>query len=350
MAVASVVLLLMGGEIIARAAEPGPFSFLDKNPYLKGIGGLPQVHEPNFRGRWDGTWYAINSLGFRGPEVVPEKSPNEFRVICVGDSCTFGKAVTEGETYPRQLEALLAAELTDGRQPVVVNCGVNGYSGAQYLRMLQWRGLELKPDVVIVGYNLNDFPNVLKKIDDVVVKATPVRETVKRAVGGQRNLDRFNESALYRFVRALIRDMSRAKAWKESERFAKESSAEIKKAVAKASSEENMQELELQIASIKEVATAAGAKIAFLLFPYESQVYLETYDRTPIERIREICKRLEVPFVDLAEKFRRVAVETDPPRELYLFGDHYHPRPIGYQIVAENVMEVMRQEKWLDGK
>ena len=40
-------------------------------------------------------------------------------------------------------------------------------------------------------------------MDVKVVKETPTKQTVKKIVGGQKNLDLFNETALYRFARAV---------------------------------------------------------------------------------------------------------------------------------------------------
>ncbi|MFT5286743.1 MAG: lysophospholipase L1-like esterase, partial [Planctomycetota bacterium] len=53
------------------------------------------------------------------------------------------------------------------------------------------------------------------------------------------------------------------------------------------------------------------------------------------------------PFVDLAEKFRETARESEPKREMFIYGDRYHPRPIGYRVVAENVIDVLRKRGWL---
>ncbi len=342
--VVSAVLLVVLGELVTRAMEPGPFALLDSNPY-ETVQGL-RIHKKDFAGRWDGTWYTTNSLGLRGPEVEKEKGPDEYRVVCVGDSCTFGKAVLETECYPRQLETMLADEVADDRSAVVVNCGVNGSSGKTYIQMMKKVGVRLEPDLFVIGMNLNDFPNVLRKLDNKQKQAT-VRQTVSKVVGGNKNLNRLNESALFRFSRAFYYNARRTKAWEDAERFASESGKEIANAAKKANKEGIEDALEKQISDMKAIADNAGAEIAFFLFPYESQVYLEEYDRTPIERLRETCISLEVPFVDLAEEFRKVAYETDPPREMYLFGDRYHPRAIGYEIVAKKVVEVIRQRGWL---
>jgi lysophospholipase L1-like esterase len=347
----STVVLVVVGELAARAAEPGKFSWRDENPYDKGKLGLRQIHKPNFEGRWDGTWYSTNSIGLRGPEVDREKADGEYRVVCLGDSCTFGKSVVEADTWPRQLETMLRKELP-GRTINVVNCGVNGFAGTDYIKMWNAVGRRLDPDLMVVGYNLNDFPNVLKKIDVKTTKQAPVRQAVKKVVGGKQNLDDLNQFALFRLARAFYYDVNRAKAWEDAERFAKESAEdpeykEIKSGNWKTHDEDHLLALEEQVTRLRDLAHEAGAQVALFLFPYESQVYLEKYDRTPILRLREICERVDVPFVDLAEQFRAEAMKSDPPAEMFVYGDRYHPRPIGYRIVAENVLEVVRERGWL---
>ncbi|MBL7197998.1 MAG: hypothetical protein ISS47_07850, partial [Candidatus Omnitrophica bacterium] len=58
----------------------------------------------NYRDKKTGIY--INSLGFRGKEFKKEKGNGVFRIIALGDSCTFGVGV-KGTTYPEILEEQL---------------------------------------------------------------------------------------------------------------------------------------------------------------------------------------------------------------------------------------------------
>lgn len=74
------------------------------------------------------------------------------RVLCVGDSFTFGLGAGPERGYPQQLEALLRGE---GRELAVVNAGKPGQDSAAVLRRLP-RQLEIvQPTelLVLVGYN-----------------------------------------------------------------------------------------------------------------------------------------------------------------------------------------------------
>lgn len=97
-----------------------------------------------------------NSLGFRGPEISRRKPDGVTRILCLGDSATYGFTVTSDENaWPERLRALLQ-EAGGGKKFEVVNAAVPGYTSFESLTMLQFRGLDLRPDVVIVYLGFND--------------------------------------------------------------------------------------------------------------------------------------------------------------------------------------------------
>ncbi len=97
----------------------------------------------------------INSLGFRGREFAAKKPAGVRRVVCVGDSFTFGTGVEDGESWPAQLGAYFDAKLGAGKVEVW-NCAVEGYDTAQEIGALEARWLALEPDAVLIGYYAND--------------------------------------------------------------------------------------------------------------------------------------------------------------------------------------------------
>ncbi len=99
--------------------------------------------------------YRINNHGLRGPDFSAEKDPGLARIICLGNSCTFGWKVAGEETYPRQLESILNGGKENGRWQVI-NAGVTGYSSLQGLRFLRREVLNWDPDILIISYGWND--------------------------------------------------------------------------------------------------------------------------------------------------------------------------------------------------
>jgi lysophospholipase L1-like esterase len=53
--------------------------------------------------------------------------------------------------------------------------------------------------------------------------------------------------------------------------------------------------------------------------------------------------------VDVASAFRREAHATQPPRQLFVRGDRYHPNPAGYRLTAETLAGSLRELAWVPG-
>jgi len=145
------LLLLEGGTRLWLVSRGEDFAatFWVPDPEL---GARPR---PNYRGPDEqGFGVRLSSLGLRNPEVEVPAPPGRTRVIAMGDSVTYGFAVAEDETYPRVLEAELAARgLTDVE---VVNAGISGTTTYQGAVFLERDLLRLEPDVVLFAYMNND--------------------------------------------------------------------------------------------------------------------------------------------------------------------------------------------------
>jgi GDSL-like Lipase/Acylhydrolase family/Starch binding domain len=98
---------------------------------------------------------SLNSAGFRDVEFPHTKSPSTFRIVCLGDSWTFGANVGQHQAYPQRLQARLRQEFPTGDFEVL-NLGVVGYSSFQGLQLLKQEGLALEPDFIVVGFATND--------------------------------------------------------------------------------------------------------------------------------------------------------------------------------------------------
>jgi lysophospholipase L1-like esterase len=80
---------------------------------------------------------------------------DEVRVLCLGDSNTFGLHLDPQHAYPRQLEALWN-EATEAPKLQVVNFGYPGASSASVLRDLDETLASFAPDIVLLMIGAND--------------------------------------------------------------------------------------------------------------------------------------------------------------------------------------------------
>lgn len=106
----------------------------------------------------EGVHIATNSLGFRDDEPPPLNQQHGRRILVLGDSVAWGFGVDQSNAFPQTLEAALgeAAKRQGDAPPVVFNAAVDGYSTRQQVATLAEIGPELKPDVVLFAYVLND--------------------------------------------------------------------------------------------------------------------------------------------------------------------------------------------------
>ncbi|MBU1125642.1 MAG: SGNH/GDSL hydrolase family protein [Candidatus Omnitrophica bacterium] len=92
----------------------------------------------------------INSLGFPDVPRTIKKDDQTFRIVVLGDS------VTETGEYVGFLEhALNTSGL--GKKFEVWNCSCGGYQAVNYYGLLREKVLGFNPDMVILGFCLNDF-------------------------------------------------------------------------------------------------------------------------------------------------------------------------------------------------
>lgn len=97
---------------------------------------------------------STNRDGLRAPLVEIDNPADDWRIMTMGCSTTFGWGVADDESYPARLDALIAESGKDGVQ--VINAGQPGYTSFQGKWL--WDGVlaDYKPDVVLIGFVVQD--------------------------------------------------------------------------------------------------------------------------------------------------------------------------------------------------
>ena len=81
---------------------------------------------------------STNSLGLREAELGAK---SDFRILCLGESVTFGWGVKDSETYPSQLQDRLGVE--------VINAGIPAMRPSHMAKWLQRHGPTIDADLVL---------------------------------------------------------------------------------------------------------------------------------------------------------------------------------------------------------
>ena len=199
--VAEIVLRVVGyPQFLEPHSDPPRFAFINADSaigpvYLNMPGRITFRYDGNPRGYFDEqneVHHDVNPSGFRGPAFRP-KAPGTGHLIFLGDSFTFGEGVHNNDTYPQVAARLLRK---DEQRVEVFNLGVGGYNTSQEAQVLKLFGLDLQPDVVVVGYTLNDAEPPLYQVDPASGK--PVRRPREAIIESEAAPRRPPDSFLYR--------------------------------------------------------------------------------------------------------------------------------------------------------
>lgn len=121
---------------------------------------IPNTYDmnPGVKFFWsDWVNHPLNAWGCRDRPFVVERSAKTFRILVVGDSFTEGAGLSRDETYCRVLENRLNLILEPlDRQAQVYNMGHCGLNTVEEVELVIDASRQLRPDMVIVAFFLND--------------------------------------------------------------------------------------------------------------------------------------------------------------------------------------------------
>jgi lysophospholipase L1-like esterase len=282
-----------------------------------------------------------NSLGYRGPELGPKR---RTRVLFLGDSITVQNYLPESETWVRRVEQL---SLATAEPLEAVNAGVDGVGLANELAILDETGLSVDPDVVVLGWYLNDANS------SPGVRLPSIPSWLRRSALVQRL---YRALLLWRpdFVPSADAELTEA----TRARWRAELAAHIppgpgdkrKNAAAfnafilqfpddwglgwSPSAWEHMRPM---FAELKRQADLHGFEPLIVAFPLIDQVEVDYLYDYPQRQLEAIAGELEVPVLDLLPILREH--RRDAAR---LFYDWCHPTEEGNAIIAPAVLRFIQ--------
>ena len=257
-----------------------------------------------------------NALGFRGPAWDAARQGAKRRILCLGDSCTFGRGVLDEETWPARLEARLRAA---GEDVAVFCAGVPGYDTAQEEKLLARLEAVVRPTDVIVGWLPNDVLERREVTGPVQIVDGQMVQDLDDYLAWR---DRRFRSALWSYLRVRLKLLRAASSRK----------------LTTALSDEGLAASQAPLRRILERARALGARPAVVLFPRQEEVEDAAIDATHHARMASFVRGLGAPCVDLHAAWRAA-----PAPGRYLEQDPVHPTAKGYDEVAAEVAKALRQ-------
>jgi lysophospholipase L1-like esterase len=299
------------------------------------------LYKPGFEGYFVGAGYGdivlrINSDGFRD-DPFPPGSAERRRIIVLGDSVVFGSGVWEEERFT---ELLQDHEAVQSAGIEVLNLGVNAYSFGHYLELARLDFMGLEPDLVIVGFTLNDIAKMDGAGPEKRVK--PVKG--KKGNSGQRKwyskpdwVTRIQQSLDRTYAGKFVEHL------KYTVKYARISEEEMKdyhtkwmrSVVDYWSEDQNRERLRGEILDFKAEMTRQGVPFAFLLFPERNDLLHPDEYSPPRESVRKLFDELDLGYCDAYDAF---TAQTDVD-SLYLINDSVHFTPVGHSIIRDVLLQ-----------
>lgn len=273
---------------------------------------------------------SINGCGLRDDDFPAAKPAGEYRILCLGDSVTMGHGIAHEETFCELLESALAGHSGKGAACRVINAGVQGYATWQELNLLR-RLLILQPDMVVIGFCLNDLTEPF--VSSKALGGTGIGYQGFPATGSGAIGYFWSDTGYGRFFQNLLSGKQRVAAAKREETYnvANIARAERNDPVYGPAWDKTLADLR----SIYALTAERGIRTLLAVFPYKFQI-LDRTCRRPQAILAEHAKEAGIEFVDLLTVFEEsVGGAGNPDEKLRrYFLDDNHLSPEGHLLVA----------------
>jgi len=282
---------------------------------------------------WDFTVISTNRNHLRSEQVgetVGRKRSGTIRIVCLGDSVTFGFRVPvvwpdkpteydhEWLPFPMLLQKQLRAANPD-RKIEVVTMAVPGYTSHQGLAWLQRDIDELQPDLLIVSFGWNDA-----SFSDV-----PDREAIRtdwRSVTVRRLIDSSQAFA-------------HATHWLRAREAKQRQQDQAARSVARPAARVSQQEYLNNMITIQDLARQRGAAVIVVAAPYRDHS-AEAPEADLMLQYRvalgTTMRQRGVPFLEI----RELTEEAYPSNEGW-FGERIHPNHMGHRLMASELLKLI---------
>ena len=312
-------LMLEGGVRLAQAFDLVPV--LDKKS-LSVLGSTSEEHSaklvvsknPVLALEYDVNGPQINRFDMRDRPYELSASQGVSRIVAMGDSVTFGLGVALENTYSKKLELALNQEAPAGQSFQVMNFGVSGYSTDSELELFQLKARLFKPDVVVVGYAMNDpiHTSSLALAAAATMKTDTDFETLAKKsqllawakMNWVKATSGLNAMSVYESFYAI-----------ESERWT--------------SVVESMK-------SFKLLAQDDGFHLVVVVFPvlYDFEDYpFEGYR----QQVLQLLNELDIDYIDLLDPYSEFRAD----KFRVMQNDAWHPNELGHKIAADKLQSYL---------
>ncbi len=277
----------------------------------------------------------INSLGFRGAEIGPEKSSNERRIVFLGDSVTISDYLPENETFPFLVGQSLQSAHPE-KKVVSINAAIGNIGTEEEVNILEDSAAATKPDLVVLGFYLNDSRppwGFSGEIGDRgwLRRHSVLAETVYEQLEQRRWIEKQGVDRFAWIEKSLRLD------WRNNPEALKELAGDARYDWGAAWQPSSWAVVEKELSRLKTQTQRIGAPVLLVAFPVIYQVEAQYLEDGPQRELRNLASKLGFTFLDLLPQLRAASQKK-------IFYDHCHLTKMGNAIVAEAIANNIRDE------
>jgi len=252
----------------------------------------------------------INDLGFRDLPFELKKKPGEFRILTVGDSFTFGSGVQTADTWSQQLEGMLQKERQEHVEVINGGFAAGSHHTDGYVDWIGSDGVDFEPDILIIGFCLNDLGNV-------PMLSYPPKPQEPPWLGGISAM--LNAVQMAQYLSDVRQHEHPPELLKQATTFFQ---IQNKEPVAKALA---------ALTKIKNITSERNVRLLVAVFPMVTQ--LHHYPLEGLHRlITDHCDQQKIEWVDLLDRFA-----GKEEADLWVHPTDQHPNDVGHRFIAEGI-------------
>jgi lysophospholipase L1-like esterase len=277
----------------------------------------------------------INSAGFRDDELPAFPPDDEYRVLALGDSITWGDYLPAELVWVERVEAALADRDTSTRVEVV-NAGIGNIGIIEEIDLLLDRGLALHPDLVLLAFYLNDSLPPQAFVEQLAEPGWLRQRSVL--------IDQVYRNAKFLswFRGAGLQSMRWIEAQDQLD-WAHDRAAfdELVEAAAYewgvAWRDESWGVIDRELEKLATLSRWRGFDVAIVFFPVKYQVYADFLEDTPQRTLAAKAAALDFHYLDLLPMLRQ-------HRDEDLFFDHCHPREAANERIGVEIAGFLEEK------
>jgi lysophospholipase L1-like esterase len=278
---------------------------------------------------WDFTVLSTNAQSFRADYPIGRKPAGTFRIVCLGDSVTFGYRVPpvwperprdfnpEWQPYPMLLEKELR-QANPNRSIEVFPMAVPGYTSHQGLAWLRRDIGYLQPDLVIASFGWNDAS----------LSDAPDREAI----------DTRWFPVTIRWLIDHSQAFAHATRWLRAKNVA---APVVRTPVPRVSQKEYVDNFN----AIVRLAKDHGAGVIVIGAPYRDSVTNPTEAQLMTQYrtwLKSEMQQSQTPYLEILELTEAAGTVNQG-----FFGELIHPNHIGHRLMASEILKLMSQRHLL---